>query len=113
MAIKWTISMTIRVIARRANHSGWSGSTDAPAKVSAMTKHDLEAFDMAMMRRCVALAESREFKEGNTRLQLSSDDEANSFCELLNMVRNDRDVTRHAEMVAISSAQKKLGVNEP
>ena len=25
------------------------------------------------------------------------------------MVRNERDVTRHAEMVAISSAQKKLG----
>src|SRR5947208_3759548 len=72
-----------------------------------MTKHDSEASDIAMMRRCVALAQSagsrREYP-----FAAAIGRRGEFICESLNMVRNERDVTRHAEMIAISSAQKKL-----
>jgi tRNA(adenine34) deaminase len=72
-----------------------------------MTKQDSEASDMAMMRRCVALAQSagprREYPFAAVIGRRGE-----FICESLNMVRTERDVTRHAEMVAISSAQKKL-----
>jgi tRNA(adenine34) deaminase len=77
-------------------------------QVSAMNKHDSEAFDIAMMRRCVALAQSASStREYPFAAVIGRRGEF--ICESFNMVRNERDVTRHAEMVAISSAQKKLG----
>jgi tRNA(adenine34) deaminase len=96
------------VIARCASHSGWSGGAYVPQKVSAMTKHDSEAFDMAMMRRCIALAQSASSRKDYPFAAVIAR-RGEFICESLNMVRNERDVTRHAEMVAISSAQKKLG----
>src|SRR6476659_10639728 len=72
-----------------------------------MTKHDSEAFDIAMMRRCVALAQSAR-SSGEYPFAAVIGRRGEFICESLNMVRNERDVTRHAEMVAISSAQKKL-----
>jgi tRNA(adenine34) deaminase len=78
------------------------------AKVSAMTKHDSEASDMAMMRRCVALAQSAGSRREYPFAALIGR-RGEFICESLNMVRSEGDVTRHAEMVAISSAQKKLG----
>jgi tRNA(adenine34) deaminase len=77
------------------------------AKVRAMTKHDLEASDITLMRRCIALAQSA----GTSReypFAAVIGRRGEFICESLNMVRNEGDVTRHAEMVAISSAQKKL-----
>jgi tRNA(adenine34) deaminase len=72
-----------------------------------MTKHDSDASDLAMMRRCVALAQSAgSRKEYPFAAVIGRRGEF--ICESLNMVRNERDVTRHAEMVAISSAQKRL-----
>jgi len=78
------------------------------AKVSAMTKHDSEAFDIAMMRRCVALAQSASSRREYPFAAVIGR-RGEFICESLNMVRSERDVTRHAEMVAISAAQKKLG----
>src|SRR5258706_13116170 len=72
-----------------------------------MTKHDSEASDMAMMRRCVALAQSAGSR-GEYPFASVIGRRGEFICESLNMVRNEGDVTRHAEMVAISSAQKKL-----
>jgi tRNA(adenine34) deaminase len=72
-----------------------------------MTKQDTVATDMALMRRCIALAQSA----GSTReypFAAVIGRRGEFICESLNMVRNERDVTRHAEMVAISSAQRKL-----
>jgi len=77
------------------------------AKVSAMTKHDSEASDLAMMRRCIALARSAGSR-GEYPFAAVIGRRGEFICETLNMVRNERDVTRHAEMVAISLAQKKL-----
>jgi len=73
-----------------------------------MTKHDSEASDMAMMRRCVALAQSAGSRREYPFAAVIGR-QGEFICESLNMVRSERDVTRHAEMVAISAAQKKLG----
>jgi tRNA(adenine34) deaminase len=72
-----------------------------------MTKHDSEASDMAMMRRCVALAQSAGSR-GEYPFAAVIGRRGAFICESLNMVRNEKDVTRHAEMLAISSAQKTL-----
>jgi tRNA(adenine34) deaminase len=72
-----------------------------------MTKQDSEASDMAMMRRCVILAQSAGSRREYPFAAVIGR-RGEFICESLNMVRTERDVTRHAEMVAISSAQKKL-----
>ncbi len=72
-----------------------------------MTDHDFQSFDMAMMRRCVALAQSAGLRREYPFAAVIGR-RGEFICESLNMVRTDRDVTRHAEMVAISSAQRKL-----
>jgi tRNA(adenine34) deaminase len=70
-----------------------------------MTKQDLDVSDLAMMRRCIALAQSakREYPFAAVIARRGE-----FICESLNMVRSERDVTRHAELVAISLAQKTL-----
>jgi tRNA(adenine34) deaminase len=72
-----------------------------------MTQHDSGESDMAMMRRCVALAQSAG-ATGEYPFAAVIARRGEFICESINMVRNEGDVTRHAEMVAISSAQKKL-----
>jgi tRNA(adenine34) deaminase len=72
-----------------------------------MTKHDSEASDIAMMRRCIALAQSAR-SSGEYPFAAVIGRRGEFICESLNMVRIEGDVTRHAEMVAISLAQKKL-----
>ncbi|WP_245329196.1 nucleoside deaminase [Bradyrhizobium centrolobii] len=63
--------------------------------------------DAIMMRRCVALARSAG-KNGEYPFAAVIARRGEFICESLNMVRVEGDVTRHAEMVAIASAQKKL-----
>jgi tRNA(adenine34) deaminase len=72
-----------------------------------MTKHDSDLSDLAMMRRCVALAQSAASKREYPFAAVVGR-RGEFICESLNMVRSERDVTRHAEIVAISLAQKKL-----
>jgi tRNA(adenine34) deaminase len=72
-----------------------------------MTKRDAEASDARMMRRCVALAQSAGSR-GEYPFAAVIARRGEFICESLNTVRGDRDVTRHAEMLAISLAQKKL-----
>ena len=63
--------------------------------------------DATMMRRCVALAQSAA-QSGEYPFAALIARRGEFICESLNMVRAEGDLTRHAEMVAISSAQKKL-----
>jgi tRNA(adenine34) deaminase len=77
------------------------------AKDSAMTKHASEASDIAMMRRCIVLAQSAGSR-GEYPFAAVIGRRGEFISESLNMVRNEGDVTRHAEMLAISSAQKKM-----
>jgi tRNA(adenine34) deaminase len=59
------------------------------------------------MRRCVALARSAGSREVYPFAAVIGR-RGEFVSESLNMVRNEGDVTRHAEMLAISSAQKKV-----
>lgn len=59
------------------------------------------------MRRCVALARSARSR-GEYPFAAVIGRRGEFISESLNMVRNEGDVTRHAEMLAISSAQKKM-----
>jgi tRNA(adenine34) deaminase len=63
--------------------------------------------DAIMMRRCLALAKSsRDLGEYPYAAVISRNGEF--FCESINAVAREQDVTRHAEVVALSMAQKKL-----
>jgi tRNA(adenine34) deaminase len=66
------------------------------------------AFDRAMMQRCIALSvESGEAGEYPYGVVIVHD--GKPVTEQINRVAHERDVTRHAEVVAISAAQKALG----
>jgi tRNA(adenine34) deaminase len=66
------------------------------------------AFDRAMMQRCIALSvESGEAGEYPYGVVIVRD--GKPVTEQINRVAHERDVTRHAEVVAISAAQKALG----
>jgi len=68
---------------------------------------DSETSDAIMMRRCIALAQfAGQIGEYPFAAVIARRGEF--ICESLNMVKVEGDVTRHAEMVAIASAQKKL-----
>jgi tRNA(adenine34) deaminase len=72
-----------------------------------MSMRDSAASDMIMMRRCVTLAQSAG-QSGEYPFAAVIARRGEFVCESLNMVKVEGDVTRHAEMVAISLAQKKL-----
>ena len=64
--------------------------------------------DREMMERCIALSvrsgEAGEYPYGVVISRAGA-----MVCESINRVAHERDVTRHAEVVAISAAQKMLG----
>jgi tRNA(adenine34) deaminase len=73
-----------------------------------MTAAVPSATDLAMMARCIELSRhaigQREFPFACV---ICKDGEV--VAEAINSVKRDGDVTRHAEMIAMSAAQKKLG----
>jgi tRNA(adenine34) deaminase len=69
---------------------------------------DVTAIDLKMMRRCIELSQ--------TAAKLGEFPFASVICkgetilaESINRVTRDRDITRHAELVAVSQAQKAIG----
>jgi len=72
-----------------------------------MRVRDSAAFDVIMMRRCIASAQSAN-ASGEYPFAAVIARRGEFICESSNMVRAEGDLTRHAEMVAISSAQKQL-----
>jgi tRNA(adenine34) deaminase len=69
---------------------------------------DESLFDRQMMQRCIALSvQSGEAGEYPYGVVICRDGAA--VTESINRVAHERDVTRHAEVVAISAAQKALG----
>jgi tRNA(adenine34) deaminase len=72
-----------------------------------VNQDDLQASDLQLMRRCIALAKSsRVDREYPFAAVVARQGEF--ICEASNRVRRDGDVTRHAEMVALSAAQQML-----
>jgi tRNA(adenine34) deaminase len=66
------------------------------------------SIDYSMMRRCIALAsQSGDLGEYPYAAVICRGSQI--VCESINRVCRDRDVTRHAEVVAISEAQRILG----
>lgn len=79
------------------------------AKDFGLTRPKLRDVDANMMRRCIALSQdSGEHGEYPYAAIICRDSEF--VCESINRAARDHDVTRHAELVAISEAQKLLGV---
>ncbi len=67
----------------------------------------IDAVDRAMMERCIALAmRSADLGEYPYAAVICRDGKV--ICESINPVRHDHDVTHHAEIVAISQAQRRL-----
>ncbi len=67
----------------------------------------IDAADRVMMERCLALAmHSVDLGEYPYAAVICRNGEV--VCESINLVRHDRDVTHHAEMVAMSEAQHRL-----
>lgn len=70
--------------------------------------YETDDADKAMMQRCIALARSAR-QRGELPYAAIISQQGQFVCESLNMANADRDVTRHAELVAISIAQRELG----
>ena len=70
-----------------------------------MLKIDAQAFDEYMMRHCFALA-AKAAAQGEYPYAAVVVRDGEIVAETTNKVAQDRDVTRHAETVAISEAQK-------
>ncbi len=63
--------------------------------------------DLQLMRRCIGLAKSAR-SNGEYPFAAVIGRHGEFVCEASNMVRRNGDVTRHAEMVALSAAQQRL-----
>jgi tRNA(adenine34) deaminase len=69
---------------------------------------DQSDIDARMMQRCIALSEAAT-KKGEFPFACVICEGDAVVAESTNLVRQDGDITRHAELVAISKAQKALG----
>jgi len=73
-----------------------------------MNRPGPDAIDLRMMERCIAL--SREaVSEGEYPFACVIAENGRVVVETTNRVARDCDVTRHAELMAVSEAQRKLG----
>ena len=66
--------------------------------------------DLELMHRCIALGAS-SVKEGEYPFAAVIASNGSFVCESINRVKRDRDVNRHAEVIAISRAQLVRGTN--
>lgn len=73
-----------------------------------MRNPQTDGIDRAMMMRCIALS-VRSGEEGEYPYGVVIRRAGDVVAESINRVAHERDVTRHAEVVAISQAQKALG----
>src|SRR4051812_9519501 len=69
---------------------------------------DAQALDREMMQRCIELS-VQSGREGEYPYGVVICRDSQVVAESTNRVAHERDVTRHAEVVAISAAQKALG----
>lgn len=78
---------------------------------TAADRSSADATDTAMMARCIALSrEAVDAGEYPFACVIAQGDEV--VVEATNRVARDRDVTHHAELLAISEAQRKIGTRK-
>jgi tRNA(adenine34) deaminase len=68
----------------------------------------VEAIDFRMMRRCIELSRIATTQGEFPFASLICSKEGTVLIEVTNRVARDRDITRHAELLAVSEAQKVL-----
>jgi tRNA(adenine34) deaminase len=73
-----------------------------------MDRAETDAIDADMMRRCLALSKSSS-GQGEYPYAAVICRNGKFVCESINRVAHDNDVMRHAEVIALSEAQKLLG----
>jgi len=73
-----------------------------------MTPPTQDAIDLEMMARCIALSQ-QAVAEGEYPFACVIAKGREVIVETTNRVARDRDVTHHAELLAVSEAQRKLG----
>jgi tRNA(adenine34) deaminase len=76
-----------------------------------MDRSAQDAIDAAMMARCIALSKTAT-QEGEFPFACVIARDGEVVVETTNRVARDGDVTRHAEIVAVSIAQKALGTKD-
>jgi len=74
-----------------------------------MDQFAIEAIDIRMMRRCIELSRIGTTQGEFPFAALICSKDGTVLAEATNRVARDRDVTRHAELLAVSEAQKVLG----
>ena len=77
-----------------------------------MTTTATQTTDIVMMERCIALAKTGT-QRGEFPFACVIVKDGEVVAEATNHVAQDGDVTRHAELVAVSRAQKALGSKDP
>jgi len=78
---------------------------------TAADRSNADPTDIAMMARCIALSrEAVDAGEYPFACVIAQGDEV--VVEATNRVARDRDVTHHAELLAISAAQRKIGMGK-
>jgi tRNA(adenine34) deaminase len=75
--------------------------------LKSIDRADVAVFDAEMMRRCLELSK-RSGDCGEYPYAVVICCAGEFVCESINRVRSDRDVTRHAEVVALAEAQRRL-----
>jgi tRNA(adenine34) deaminase len=76
--------------------------------LAGMARPAMQPIDRGMMQRCIELS-LRAGEEGEYPYGVVICRDGKAVAESINRVAHERDVTRHAEVVAISQAQKALG----
>src|SRR5258705_2905103 len=96
-----------RPIIRVESAIGNSGSDQGRVARMRQAMRDL---DLELMHRCIALGAS-SVKEGEYPFAAVIASNGSFVCESINRVKRDRDVNRHAEVIAIFKAQLAKGTN--
>ncbi|HEY7231909.1 MAG TPA: nucleoside deaminase [Pseudolabrys sp.] len=78
-----------------------------PVSLSSVN-HILSSFDLEMMQRCIALS-AEVGRAGEFPFASVIAKNGRVIAQAGNRVRRDSDITRHAELLAVSEAQKVLG----
>lgn len=90
------------------NASGAAGDRDERRRWHRLSNAEISGLDRQMMERCLALA-VRSGEEGEYPYGVIVCHAGEVLAESINRVAHEHDVTRHAEVVAISTAQHSLG----
>lgn len=92
----------------RARMAAMSKSIRRQPREPAAEQRGVDPIDVAMMKRCIELSRTAR-AHGELPFACLIRQDADVIVEATNRVARDADITRHAELVAVSEAQRVLG----